>query len=246
MIKARLTLAGLAVLAIAGSTATRHRCEHRGILAGHEPALRGDGNFGPAGQYLPGAVGFDLADVRSKSELDSLPRRRARVVWLGDCDGATAGLAAQPSTPSTSDPKLFGFYVIDDALPSACPAVNLLAEDNWFTTRVPERGHRRRWRADRRTHRRGPCRQRPCRATAGLNRRPDSSTWSTAAYLDALSYPSGHYSGHDARWLRRSPCCWLSQPQTAQDRVGASTAGGVRLRAGGAVCPSASVGLRWH
>ena len=136
MIKARLTLAGLAVLAIAGCTSTATNSSIAVSWPVTSLHYASDGNFGPAGQYLPGAVGFNLADVRSKSELDSLPAGVRGLVWLGDCGGATAGFRSAVDA-FAGDPKLFGFYVIDDALPSACPAANLLAEDNWIHAHVP-------------------------------------------------------------------------------------------------------------
>jgi hypothetical protein len=57
-------------------------------------------------------------------------------VWLGDCDGPTAAFQSAVA-PFAHDPKLFGFYVMDEPLPSECPAGNLLAEDNWIHAHVP-------------------------------------------------------------------------------------------------------------
>jgi hypothetical protein len=135
MIKTRRTLAGLAVLAIAGcSTATKSSTAASWPVTTLHYAS--NDNFAPSGQYLPGADGFNLADVHSKSELDSLPAGVRGLVWLGDCRGATAGFRSAVDALA-GDPKLFGFYIMDDALPSACPAAHLLAEDNWIHAHAP-------------------------------------------------------------------------------------------------------------
>jgi hypothetical protein len=101
-----------------------------------------NGNFSQSGQYVPAAAGFNLADVDSstkssaKTELDSLPAGVRGLVWLGDCDGATAAFRSFVDA-FAGDPKLFGFYVMDEPVPSTCPAQNLLAEDNWIHAHVP-------------------------------------------------------------------------------------------------------------
>jgi hypothetical protein len=131
----RLTLAGLAVLAMAGCTsATKSSTATSWPVTSLHYAP--DGNFGQSGQYMPGADGFNLADVRSKAELDSLPAGVRGLVWLGYCGGATAGFRANVDA-FAGDPKLFGFYVADDAVPSTCPAGHLLTEDNWIHAHVP-------------------------------------------------------------------------------------------------------------
>jgi hypothetical protein len=95
-------------------------------------------NFGNSGRYLPGADGFNLADIKSdaQSELDSLSAGVRGLVWLGDCDGATASFRSAVDA-FAGNPKLFGFYVMDEPAPSTCPAANLLAEDNWIHAHVP-------------------------------------------------------------------------------------------------------------
>jgi len=97
-----------------------------------------NGNFGNSGRYLPGADGFNLADVKSyaRSELDSLPAGVRGLVWLGDCGGATASFQSTVDA-FAGDPRLFGFYVMDEPAPSTCPAANLLAEDDWIHAHVP-------------------------------------------------------------------------------------------------------------
>lgn len=97
-----------------------------------------NGNFGPSGRYLPGADGFNLADVNAgaKSELDRLPAGVRGLVWLGDCGGVTASFRSAVDAYA-GDPKLFGFYVMDEPAPSTCLPANLLAEDDWIHAHVP-------------------------------------------------------------------------------------------------------------
>jgi hypothetical protein len=132
-----LVLAGLAALAVAGCSS--------GLPPAPKPSwpdthmhYAPNGNFGPSGQYLPGADGFNLADVKTydKSKLDSLPAGVRGLVWLGDCEGATASFRSAVDAYA-GDPKLFGFYVMDEPLPSKCSTAHLLAEDNWIHKHVP-------------------------------------------------------------------------------------------------------------
>jgi len=95
-----------------------------------------NGNFGPSGAYLPGTVGFNLADVSDKSTLDALPTGVLGLVWLGACGGATAAFRTQAGA-FAGDPKLFGFYITDEPDPSSCPAPAIQAEDAWIHANVP-------------------------------------------------------------------------------------------------------------
>src|ERR1700704_1213802 len=81
-----------------------------------------NGNFSSSGQYMPGTAGFNLADVKAynKGGLDSLPDGVRGLVWLGDCRGATASFRATVRAYK-NDPKLFGFYIMDEPVPSTCP-----------------------------------------------------------------------------------------------------------------------------
>ena len=138
--RAGLALAGLAlaglVLAGCGAAHSPARPAPWPVTGLHYTP---NGNFGPSGRYLPGAAGFDLADVNAdaRSELDRLPPGVRGLVWLGDCGGATASFRAATDA-FAGDPKLFGFYVMDEPLPTTCPAANLLAENNWIHAHVPD------------------------------------------------------------------------------------------------------------
>jgi hypothetical protein len=126
-----------AILAVAGCSATA-----AGPPAASWPVTSlhyaSNSNYSRSGRYLPAADGFNLADASSgaKNQLDSLPRGVRGLVWLGECGGATAAFRSAVDA-FAGDPRLFGFYVMDEPTPSTCPAANLLAEDNWIHAHVP-------------------------------------------------------------------------------------------------------------
>jgi hypothetical protein len=96
----------------------------------------GNGNLGSAGSYLPGADGFNLADVSTVAQTDALPAGVRALVWIGSCDGATARFAAAVDA-FIGHPKLFGFYLMDEPYPSGCAPANLKAESDWVHAHVP-------------------------------------------------------------------------------------------------------------
>lgn len=98
-------------------------------------------NFDSNGNYLPGADGFNLADVSDVSTLNSLPTGVLGLVWIGLCNGADATFTAAIQ-PYIGNAKLYGFYLMDEPDPTGqyaplCPAANLLAESNWIHANVP-------------------------------------------------------------------------------------------------------------
>jgi hypothetical protein len=95
-------------------------------------------NFNRSGEYTPGAIGFNLADINaySKGQLDGLPAGVHGLVYIGTCDGVTAAFQAAVDS-FAGDPKLFGFYITDEPTPKHCPAKNLLAEDNYIHAHAP-------------------------------------------------------------------------------------------------------------
>ena len=100
-----------------------------------------NGNFDPAGNYVPSVAGFNLADVSSPAQLDSLPDGVKGLVWIGQCNGADAKFMDAVS-PYIGNEKLFGFYLMDDPDPtgkhfSLCTADNLKAESDWIHANVP-------------------------------------------------------------------------------------------------------------
>src|SRR6476646_8519979 len=46
-----------------------------------------NGNFDSAGSYVPAAAGFNVSDVSSLAQLDSLPDGVKGLVWIGQCNG---------------------------------------------------------------------------------------------------------------------------------------------------------------
>src|SRR4029077_5906166 len=93
-----------------------------------------NGNFSGS-TYLPGAVGFNVADVSSPSELAALPPGVQGLVLLGATGGATASF--QTTIDSfRGAPNLYGFYVADEPS-SSVPAGNLMAEAGYIHATLP-------------------------------------------------------------------------------------------------------------
>ena len=100
-----------------------------------------NGNFDAHGTYLPGADGFNLADVSNVSTLNSLPAGTLGLVWVGLCNGADAAFTAAMQ-PFIANPKVFGFYLMDEPDPTGqyaplCTAANLKAESDWIHAQLP-------------------------------------------------------------------------------------------------------------
>jgi hypothetical protein len=99
------------------------------------------GNFDSNGAYLPGKVGFNLADVSSVEQLDSLPAGVKGLVWVGQCAGVDAAFLATVR-PYVGNPNLLGFYLMDTPDPTGryfprCAADNLKAESDWIHAYAP-------------------------------------------------------------------------------------------------------------
>jgi hypothetical protein len=99
-----------------------------------------NGNFDSAGSYHPGSAGFNLADVSSLAQMDSLPDGVRGLVWVGQCNGADAKFV-DTVRPFIGHAKLFGFYLMDDPDPTGqhfplCTADNLKAESDWIHAKV--------------------------------------------------------------------------------------------------------------
>ena len=94
-----------------------------------------NGNFSGS-SYDPGAVGFNLADVSSNAETEALPPGVKGLEWIGSCAGATSSFQTNVQS-FIGDPKVFGFYLMDEPDPSSCSAANLKAESDWIHTNDP-------------------------------------------------------------------------------------------------------------
>jgi len=98
-------------------------------------------NFDSSGSYAPARAGFNLADLSGVSTLNALPSGVKGLVWLGLCNGADSTFI-NAVKPFVGNPKLFGFYLMDEPDPTGqwnplCPAANLLAESDWIHANVP-------------------------------------------------------------------------------------------------------------
>jgi hypothetical protein len=95
-----------------------------------------NGNFDSSGAFVAGGDGFNLADVSSLSLVNSLPSGDKGLIWIGQCGGATTTFTSAIS-PFIGNPKVFGFYLMDEPNPANCSAVNLRAESDWIHSHDP-------------------------------------------------------------------------------------------------------------
>jgi hypothetical protein len=101
-----------------------------------------NGNWDASGVYLPATAGFNLADIGSPGQLAELPAGTQGLVWVGQCDGVTAAFT-QAITPYIGDPRVFGFYLMDEPDPTGqwnpqCPQSNIKAEADWIHANDPK------------------------------------------------------------------------------------------------------------
>jgi hypothetical protein len=118
------------VLACACASAGRTRTA---AIIGHYAA---NGNFDASGTYLPASSGFTIADVGSRAQLDGLPPGTTGMVYLGTCGGDSAQFRSQLAAYAGSR-NLFGFFIIDEPDPAACPASRLAAESAYIHRQLP-------------------------------------------------------------------------------------------------------------
>jgi hypothetical protein len=95
-------------------------------------------NFDSSGTYTPATDGFNIADLSSVSTLNSLPGGEQGLIWIGQCGGATTTFV-NAITPFIGNPKVFGFYLMDEPDPDPagiygayCSQANLKAESDWI------------------------------------------------------------------------------------------------------------------
>jgi len=125
-----------------GSTA---QCSARHNTGANGPATNlhyaPNGNLGSNGNTLPGANGFNLADVSDVGTLNSLPSGVVGLVWVGLCNGVDATFTATIRL-LIGNSRLFGFYLMDepDAIGECaplCTAAKLMAKSDWMHANVP-------------------------------------------------------------------------------------------------------------
>lgn len=133
--------------AVTGDPATPAAAQstNRGAQARLGPVTRlhyaANDNVDAGGVYVPGGYGFNLADVSTIDQLTALPAHVRGLVYLGLCNGADASFVDAVS-PFVGNPKVYGFYLIDEPDPTGryaplCPASSLRAEADWIHAHVP-------------------------------------------------------------------------------------------------------------
>lgn len=103
-------------------------------------------NFKPGHRYAPRESGFNLADVSSAAELRVLPPGVKALVWVGQCEGATARFM-NAVRPFVGQPNIFGYYLMDNPDPRGrlaggplsgpCTTEKLNAEADWIHAKIP-------------------------------------------------------------------------------------------------------------
>jgi Ca2+-binding RTX toxin-like protein len=86
-------------------------------------------------------AGFNLVDVSSVDELNALPAGMKGLVWLNEVNGASSSFI-QKVTPFIGNPKVFGFFLVDEPDPTGkwgnyATAANLKAESDWIHANLP-------------------------------------------------------------------------------------------------------------
>lgn len=93
------------------------------------------------GEYVAGALGFNLADVSSLGNLNRLPEGTKGLVYVGSSAGGCSGDTPQFRAyvePYRDNPKLWGFYLMDEPYARQvgstppCPMANLKAETEYI------------------------------------------------------------------------------------------------------------------
>jgi hypothetical protein len=96
-----------------------------------------NGNF-VGGSYALVPLGYNLADVSSAADVDSLPTGVKGLVYLGLTNGVdSAFLAVMAPFQTGSHPKLYGFYLADEPSLTTAMITNLKAESDWIHANLP-------------------------------------------------------------------------------------------------------------
>jgi hypothetical protein len=86
------------------------------------PARDGVLHYPPNGDYLPGKLGFNLADVNNVDQINNLEAGVKGLVWIGQCSGVDTKFL-RTVQPYARSQKLFGFFLMDDPDPRDVLAV---------------------------------------------------------------------------------------------------------------------------
>ncbi|RWL20038.1 MAG: calcium-binding protein [Mesorhizobium sp.] len=87
------------------------------------------------------SAGFNLVDVQSVEQLNALPDGMKGLVWLNEGDGVTSSFINKV-TPFIGNPKLFGFFLLDEPDTTGrwgtyATAADLKAESDYIHSNVP-------------------------------------------------------------------------------------------------------------
>ena len=98
-------------------------------------------NINAQGTYTPAAAGFNLADVSSVDELNSLPANVKGMVYLDQGDGVTQSFI-DALKPYVGNSKVYAFYLKDEPDPTGqyntlVTAANLKAESDYIHANFP-------------------------------------------------------------------------------------------------------------
>lgn len=94
------------------------------------------GGMDSQGNFTAGADGFNLADISYVDQANALPSGTQGLVWLDQYQGVTQDFINQV-TPFLNNPKVFGFYLVDEPDPTGqwgpqANAADLKAESDWI------------------------------------------------------------------------------------------------------------------
>ena len=131
----------VAALALGATLVSLAACDSAGdqARATPSPARRhyaANGNLPAAGGYPPGRLGFTIADVSTPQQLDQLPAGIEALVYVGSCRGADPEFVARVAE-FVGQPRVFGFYLMDEPDPRSCPAAHLAQESAWIHQHAP-------------------------------------------------------------------------------------------------------------
>lgn len=98
-------------------------------------------NIDSQGNFAPASAGFNLADVSSVEELNSLPDGVMGLVWLDQHSGVTDSFV-DAVTPFIGNSRVFGFFLTDEPDPTGqwntlVHAEDLMAESDWIHENLP-------------------------------------------------------------------------------------------------------------
>ncbi|RWM14204.1 MAG: calcium-binding protein [Mesorhizobium sp.] len=88
------------------------------------------------------SAGFNLVDVQHIDQVNELPDGMKAMVWLNEGEGVTQSFIDKV-TPFLGNPKVFGFFLVDEPDPTGqyhaqVDAEDLKAESDWIHARMPD------------------------------------------------------------------------------------------------------------